>query len=243
MGKERSRAPALNRGMRILEILADARTPRTLSQIARELSISTSSIQRVVGELLAEGYISRTPTNGYYLTDRLYHLAQEGPRAQTLAYYALEPMREYVAETTESVHVSIGTADRFVVVGQVDSTDLVRIAIRQGSYPLTQHPSGQVLLAFEAPQCWLSATEMAGIALDLEGVRRQGWAFGASLRRQGVYHLAVPIVTERGSTYGALATSFALPLGEVTAEGYRDQLLPALSRAAERIGLKNPEAD
>lgn len=239
VSQPKSHAPALDRGMRILEELAQVHEPVTMTWIAKQLQLSVSSIQRILGELLRQGYVGKTSTNGYYLTDRIYKLAAARESEESLLSHSVVAMHSFVRRTSEGVHLSIARAGQFVVIGQVHSTDLIRISIREGSYPILDYPSGWVLWAFRAKEAWIADEVPEETSTIVEEVKANGYGFTESKVRSSIYHLAVPIIGTYGTAVGALATSFAMRRQNFTdIYQLKDYLLRELQASAGSIEAK-----
>ncbi len=234
--KKKTTAPALDKGIRILETLAQTHEPMTMTQIASELDLTVSSIQRILGELVEQGYVGRTGTNGYYLTDRFFKLAAARDTEESLLYHSMEAMHGYVMQTTESVHLSIARAGQFVVIGQVNGINIVRVSIREGSYPLAGFPSGWTLLAYGAEEALLDESLSVEGQRRIEEARERGFAFAESDSCSGIFHLSVPVCSAEKRAVGALGSTFALHRkGQRAAEEQKEELLPALLKAAGQI--------
>lgn len=235
-GKKQSRAPAIDKGMHILEALAAVHEPITMTGLAKQLGVSVSSIQRILAVLVEQGYVGKTGTNGYYLTDRIYRLAAARESEESLLYHSMEAMHGFVHRTSESIHLSIARAGQFVIIGQVNGTDLVRISIREGSYPLLDYPSGWVLLAFQAKEAWVSGEIPPEIRSAVEEVRNKGYGCIESRIKSSIYHLSVPVIGSYGTAVGALATTFAMRKEELTdADELTGYLVRHLQHAAAQI--------
>ena len=73
----RYKAPALEKGLDILELLATTSTPMTLTQIVNQLDRSHGELFRMVQVLEFRGYIEQEgPSEGYVLTDKLFSLEE-----------------------------------------------------------------------------------------------------------------------------------------------------------------------
>ncbi len=232
MEKPSYTAPALQRGLQILEYLADTREPQKLSAISAVLGLSVSSIQRMVNQLKQEGYILRTPNGGYYLSNKLYRVAHDHESEGSLLQAAMPAMHDFVLRTGESIHLSVAVIDQFVVIGQLAGTQLIRITIRPGSYPIDQFPSGQVMLVFKAHGTDLYQLEE--LPRDTRNfIAENRYAYDQSQCAHGIYHLAVPILLENGHCTGALATSFVLPADDDPSTPRRlEELVSSLHAAA-----------
>ena len=225
-------APALQRGLQILEFLADIREPQKLSAIAAALDLPVSSIQRMIKQLNQEGYILRTPNGSYYLSNKLYQIAHDHESEGTLLQAAMPGMHDFVLKTGESIHLSVAVVDQFVVIGQLDGSELIRITIRPGSYPIEKFPSGQLLLVFKA-RGTVSHTlnELPKSTRDF--IITHKYSYSQSHTSRGIYHLAVPIILSNLRCVGAIGTSFALPINDSPSELKRlHELIPFLQQAA-----------
>src|ERR1051325_11853284 len=93
--ERRYRAPALEKGLDILELLAAAPSPLTFTAIVNRLGRSHGELFRMVQVLQFRGYLDQDPSDdGYFLTDRLFSLGMKQPRTQSLVEVALPVMRQ-----------------------------------------------------------------------------------------------------------------------------------------------------
>ncbi|MBV8402053.1 MAG: helix-turn-helix domain-containing protein, partial [Acetobacteraceae bacterium] len=79
----RYRAPALEKGLDILELLARESSPMPISAIGQRLGRSTNELFRMMQVLQYRGYIRQEAGGGYGLTDQLFSLGMEQPRTRT----------------------------------------------------------------------------------------------------------------------------------------------------------------
>ncbi|MBN9271372.1 MAG: helix-turn-helix domain-containing protein, partial [Mesorhizobium sp.] len=78
-------APALEKGLDILELLANAGQAMGTRQIAEELGRSKNEIFRMVHVLLARGYLQRDEGGeGLMLSNKLFGLGMQTARARDL---------------------------------------------------------------------------------------------------------------------------------------------------------------
>jgi DNA-binding IclR family transcriptional regulator len=91
-------APALEKGLDILELLAREEHPLTTRQIADALGRSKNEIFRMVHVLLARGYLQRGDVNDeLLLSNKLFGLGMQTTRARDLVSVAA-PIVERFAE-------------------------------------------------------------------------------------------------------------------------------------------------
>src|SRR5215467_3780035 len=96
--ERRYRAPALEKGLDILELMAQRGAPMTLSQISVALDRSVSELFRMVQALEYKGYIETSASgDGYTLTNKLFALGMAQAPTKTLVEAALPVMRELSA--------------------------------------------------------------------------------------------------------------------------------------------------
>ena len=73
---ERYRAPALDKGLDILELLAGVDGGLTQAEIAKKLDRSPNEFYRMLDRLVRRGYVTRLDGDRYSLTLKLFGLAQ-----------------------------------------------------------------------------------------------------------------------------------------------------------------------
>ena len=147
----RYRAPALEKGIDILELLATEARPMTLTAIVNRLDRSHGELFRMVQVLEFRGYIEQDPSNeGYRLTDRLFSLGMQQPRTRNLIEAALPVMRQLASSVGQSCHLALHTQGEMVVVARMESSEQLGFSVRVGyRRPLVQAASGVVLYAFQ----------------------------------------------------------------------------------------------
>jgi DNA-binding IclR family transcriptional regulator len=150
----RYRAPALEKGLDILELLSDR--PEGLSQtdIARTLDRSVGEIFRMLNCLVERGYLAiQRPGDRYILTLKLFELSHKNPPINRMLDQALPLMKELTHEVHQSCHLAVVEAGHGVVVAQVDNPGHIGFAVRVGSVMnLAISASGRVLLAFQSDE-------------------------------------------------------------------------------------------
>jgi len=145
------RAPALEKGLDVLELLAARRQPLNLSQISAALDRSISELFRMVQVLEFRGYVVTDPTGeGLVLTNKLFALGMTRAPAKDLLEAALPRMRQLSAAIGQSAHMAVASADQMVVVARVEAPGDLGFSVRVGyRRPLVQATSGLVLYAFQ----------------------------------------------------------------------------------------------
>jgi len=219
-----SKVPALDKGLKIIELLLGAGEPLTLSLIAESLGYKVSEIQRMVEYLAGEGYLSRGAAGGYSPGSRSYDMADRS-REAVLVAKAEGPMRRYARERSASVHLCMLVESMLHVVFGVEGGEMVRVSVKPGLYDAAHTVSGRLLLAYRRP-------ELAGA--EAAAARERGWSFGEVECAKGVFVVAVPLPLGRESCAAVLASPYLLKKAGEAAP--RLDLVEALSAAAAEIG-------
>ncbi|MEO8907332.1 MAG: IclR family transcriptional regulator [Microbacteriaceae bacterium] len=225
--------PALEKGLDVLELLANTATPIAQSAIAAHLGRSTGEIFRVLQTLENRSYISRDADSGLYLlTTRLLDLAGRQPALRGLILRAAGPMSELASRTEQSCNLAVLDGAQVRVVAQQESPADFGFRVRVGAaFPLGTTATGAVLLAFaatdqrEALRAELARQGEKLRALDdrLERIRSQGFAREEDARQAGIIDLSYPVFGADGTAVAALtvpyvATSYSTRDADAVAE-------------------------
>lgn len=141
--------PALEKGLAVLELLARASEPLSLSQISDMMANSTSQLFRTMNCLVESGFVIRDEFHGKFsLSLKLFELANRQSPLKHLLGVANLPMQELARTIHESCHISIIQHGQLLVVGQAESPEKVQISVSVGTtFPLVSTVSGRLLLA------------------------------------------------------------------------------------------------
>jgi len=244
--------PALDKGLDVLEALAAASSPQTLTDLSRTLNRSSSVLFRILDAIEKRAYIARDPISGaYHLTLKLYELAHTHSPVDHLLKAAALPMRELADTTHESCHVAVLAFGKLVVIAQELSPDRVRVSVEVGSQaPPLRTVSGRLLVAFLDPgaqQAFLdsdpdyaamSRAKKDALREELAKIRGDGFTMARSESTLGTDLAAVVGNPEMGAI-----ASLAIPgLAGGRNQGKERELLVPLRATAGRItaalGLK-----
>jgi DNA-binding IclR family transcriptional regulator len=138
---ERYRAPALDKGLDILELLASVDGGLTQIEIAKALGRSANENYRMLDRLVRRGYVLRNEADRYELTLKLFGLAHLHRPIRRLVAQATPLMRELAQRTQQSNHLAVYDPDD----GDIPDDLEERLAqIRQRGYEVmpSQQTSG-----------------------------------------------------------------------------------------------------
>ncbi|USI74832.1 IclR family transcriptional regulator [Sphingomonas morindae] len=241
------RAPALLKGLEILELLARAPQPMPTSDISAALGRSVSELFRMLQVLEETGYISRSG-EGYRITNRLFSLGMAQPPVRDLLGQALPEMRALASATQQSCHLAVASGAEIAVVATVEAPGLLGFAVRMGyRRPLIQSASGHILLAFQSAAVraeMLRETRAARLAFDagaldaqLAAIRAAGYVTMASPMLTAITDVSAPVLAD-GAAVAALTMPFVTgAAARLPQDEARDVLLATTARLSAALDL------
>lgn len=202
----RYRAPALEKGLDILELLASEAQPMAVSAIVQRLGRSTGELFRMIQVLEYRGFIEHVrASEGYRLTGKLFALGLDQPPVKSLIEIALPVMRQLSRNIGQSCHIAVQSEGRIVVVARIESSEQMGFSVRVGytrSLPLTV--SGTLLYAFQTEtirtqweRLWeppLKKPELLLFRKRADEVRVRGFERAPSRFVAGITDLSAPIM-------------------------------------------------
>ena len=141
-------APALEKGLDILEFLSQEGIPMSQGDIANGINRTSSEIYRMLVCLEDRGYIKRGSNSGKYgLSLKMYSLSHRHTPFDELKKVAHYPMQNLSAVTKNSCHLSIMDNNQLLVISQIRSPQAVSLSSDEGShFRLSKTTSGKTLL-------------------------------------------------------------------------------------------------
>lgn len=140
-------AQTLDRGLRLLHLVADAPGGLTVTEAAARLGVGRTVVYRLVGALTEHGMVRRDGGGRLRLGAGVLHLAR---RAQPLlAEGALPALRRLAEQTGATAHLTVVEGDEGVALAVVEpSWTAYHVAYRAGSrHPLDRGAAGRAILA------------------------------------------------------------------------------------------------
>jgi len=215
------RSNSLLRGLSILECFSSDHPELTLSEIAEQLSITSSAAYRFVVTLEREGYLIKRKTS-YRLAPRVMDLGYRYLASQDIYDIARIPADELRSETGFTVHVSVleGTeivyvyralSDRSMVSNVPVGSRLPAFSTTMGRVLLSDLPEEDLDRRFEgyvfermSPHAPSSLDELKPI---LKADRERGYVAQSSHLATGTFSIAAPLVSRYGRYLGAINLS------------------------------------
>ena len=237
-------APALDKGLDILELFASEAKGLTTSEVARRLGRTVGEIFRMLVCLEERGYISQAGER-FQLTLKLFELAHTHHPLERLVLEA-RPLLEQVAhKTRQSCHLAMLSNGEVVVVAQVDAPASAGFALKLGArIDLLNTASGHLILAFQQSAMrtraiaeWTTRTSRS-LPADLEEhlarIRHRGYEEMASYQVEGVMNIAFPVLNQHGDAIAALSVPF---LPRIDDRIHASQVKSALRSASHALSI------
>jgi DNA-binding IclR family transcriptional regulator len=252
---EKYRAPALDKGLDILELLAGTDEGLSQAEIAKALERTPNEIYRMLDRLVRRAYVRRTVGDRYEITLKLFELAHARPPMHRLVSQAMPVLRRFAREAEQACHLVVYDRNILVVVAQVDSPGYWNVSIRVGSrISMTNTGSGHVFLAFASKEEQALMLDEPGakarekltpqLGSRLKVVKAQGFETMPSLQVSGVTNLSVPVFGPLGTVIAALTCPYTERLDRKDAPAI-NAALKLLMAAAQEISQRqqNPSYD
>lgn len=248
---DRYRAPALDKGLDILELLAETEDGLSQAEISKALGRSPNEIYRMLDRLVRRDYVRRTPEDRYELTLKLFELAHLRPPLSRLVSQAMPVLRHFALKSEQAVHLVIQDRNVLVVVAQVDGPGYWNVAVRVGSrIGFVNTGSGHVFLAFASPEerrLMLEEQDLGtrekmpkGLEARLDKVREQGFENMPSQQVSSVSNLSAPIFGPLGSVIAAVTCPYTQRLDKPDAPD-TNAVLEMLVAAGKEISQRTAE--
>lgn len=210
----------LSRCFAILDCFGPDSAELTLSMIAQRSGLPTSTVHRLLGEIVEWGGLVRdSETGSYTVGRRLWRLGSAAPQERHIRDAALPHMEDLLEATQQIVHLAVlhdGQAlylEKLAVRGAPDVTTGV------GRYlPLHATGPGRVIAAFRSPefiedmlrdrlQALTTSTITAAddVRRSLAEIRQTGYCFSRDEVINGVSSVAAPIRDHTGEVCAAIS--------------------------------------
>jgi DNA-binding IclR family transcriptional regulator len=245
---QRYTAPALEKGLDILELLSTEEQGLMQTEIARRLQRSVSEIFRMLVVLEDRGYVMQEPeSDRYVLTTLLFEVAHRTPMIKRLTTSAAPVMQRLAREVNQSCHLAMISGDSVIVIGQVDSPGNNIMSVRLGAkIDLWRASSGRVILAHQSETALSEALDRVPlpegkmpetIREELAAIRQTGHEVMDSFVARGIVNISAPVINHSGSAIAALTIPYLQRYGEVIPfDTCRDALLRAAALISRNLG-------
>ncbi len=246
-------APALEKGLDLLETLAGVPDGLSQKQLAERVGRSVSEIFRMLVVLERRGYVTRDPKTGEYtLTLKLFRIASQFPPTERLLQAALPVMEDLARRVTLSCHLSVLHGEQFMVIARIEPQWLMGWSVKLGAvFPLTQqYASAKVLAAFQLDARRQELVEdiakydrvsVKKVMAALDKVSSEGGNFDNDEGYSNILAFSCPVLEASGRAVAALTVPLLRleKIGASEAIAITKDLRSAAEAISEKIGASS----
>lgn len=241
-------APALEKGLDILETLCHSEQPLSQKDIAQRLGRSVGEIYRMISCLVNRNYVALVDENTYSITTKLFELSHINPPTHRLLFEATPIMQRLAGELDQSCHLTVYGQGKQVVLCKVDTPSGMGFAVRAGAeLDVLISASGRVLLAFQDDETRKLRIEESiqrrpeqadpQFHSVLDKIRVAGYESIPSVQVRGLWAVAFPILDTQGRAIAALTVPYAERLDQNQRKSI-PEVTEALGTAARTLSAR-----
>jgi DNA-binding IclR family transcriptional regulator len=241
-------APALEKGLDILETLCHSEQPLSQKDLAQRMGRSVGEIYRMITCLVSRNYVTLVDENTYGLTTKLFELAHVNPPTHRLLFEATPIMQRLAGELDQSCHLTIYGQGKQVVLAKIDTPSGMGFAVRAGAeLDVIISSSGRVLLAFQdeetrklrIEESLQRRPEHADPQIDsiLDKIRVAGYESSPSVQVRGLWAVSYPILDTQGRAIAALTVPYAERIDQMQRKSI-PEVTEALGTAARTLSAR-----
>lgn len=256
---KRMRPPAplthqsLERGLRILEIIASTGSLTSLAEVARRTGLHRSTTYHLLRTLVELGYLRQDlQSRGYEIAAKLFHLTGRTWTPEQLGGVSEPLLAEVTQQTGEGASVAVYRNGDVIIVAKRDPDEPVRVVQNVGAQrPIHATAVGKAIVAFLPHSEMDSVVDRlrferftprtiltrAAFETELRRVRAAGCAIDDEEHVEGIRCIAAPVFSYTGQVVASLCS--VGPKSRMTRQRLRELRQPLLAAAAdlsERLG-------
>jgi IclR family acetate operon transcriptional repressor len=214
---------SLDRGLVILEAVANSADPMSLNELTDLVGIDRSSVFRLAFTLKRRGFLAYpTGRKDFILGPALWRLSHRYDWGTMLIRVSQEYLKELVRRTNETVHLAIREGKNALFIDHASANHVIAVSGQTGEMvPLHCTAHGKALLAgldrdelrriFGNAPLVVHTKQTIGTISDLVRVcteiQEQGFATDDAEYREGLRCVAAPIRAQRGMIVGSIGIS------------------------------------
>lgn len=231
-------APALEKGLDILEMLCESDHPISQKEIAQRVGRSVGEIYRMLSCLVSRNYVTQVE-DSYSITTKMFELSHINPPTHRLLFEAAPIMQRMAKDLDQACHLTVYSQGKQVVLAKVDTPSGMGFSVRAGAeLDVLVSASGRVLLAFQDEETRKLRIDEAlqrrpeqtdpQIEVILDSIRTVGYESIPSVQVRGLYAVSFPILDTQGHAMAALTIPYS--------ERMDNQLRKSIPEVTEALG-------
>lgn len=246
---------SITKAVNVINLLADADTPMSLTEMSNELGIAKSTLHAIVATLLEEEYLAQdSDTNKYELGFRLFEIGSQFSRKLNISRIAMPYMQNLAKKTNETIHLAVLSDNEVLYVNKEESSVSIRIVTETGlKLPVHCTGVGKALISGHttdelekvAQEKGLkkytdsTITDLKKLQKEISKVKGQGFAVDEQEFMVGLRCIAIPIYNHSGKVVCALSISG--PVARMMGDSFEDKkkrLMHAAAKISQEMGYR-----
>jgi len=248
----KNRLSSVANAARVLKSFSAKNPTWGVSELAKHLSLSTSSVHRLLSTLSDEGVLEQDAETGRYrLGLSVFDMAAAMPKQRTLHEAVLVSMTELRSRTGETVQVGVLDGREVVYVERLDSPNTLRVFTQLGRRAGAHRTSsGKAILAHMPRrrldqllsgwaldrQTEFTITDQQNLREELTAIRRRGYAENRQESELGVVSVAAPIREGSGEVVAALSLAGPVERMEENRQLYTEAVVVLARTVSSQMG-------
>lgn len=237
-------APALDKGLDILEALCKCENGLTQQEIATRLNRKLGEIYRMLNCLVARNYVANH-NNTYSITSKLFQLSHFHPPTYRLVTEAIPIMEELSREISFPCDLRVYNKGVQTVIASIQPPDGLGFMTRVGSeISVAPSASGLVLVAFQDPVIMemriyeslpdKSVIEIRNFRKALKEVDDKGFASIKSKQYAGLHAISFPIIDVNRNAIAAMTVPMLARI-DGTKQAAQNKVIEKLKKSAANL--------
>ncbi|GGG14441.1 IclR family transcriptional regulator [Rhizobium wenxiniae] len=242
-------APALEKGLDILEVLSNSEVALTQKELSVLLGRSVNEFYRMLTCLVRREYVS-SYQDKFSVTTKMFRLSQIHPPMRRLLTEAMPMMQDLARQVNFSCDLRVYNQGSQTVIASVEAPSGIGFAVRVGSeISVGPTASGRVLIGFQAPEVMelrireslanSSAAEMKAFRRDVHEAAVKGFASIDSHQYAGVHAVSFPVLDNNRHAIAAVTVPMLPRVDgqpQLSQREVEQIMRQCVSRLSERVG-------
>ena len=241
---------SLARGLSVVRAFESGAVPLSIAEAARLTGMSRAAARRCLHTLSVLGYAVPSGA-GFELTPAVLSLGRTYLDSNAIARVAQPVLERISAQVHESSSLAVIDGDEIIYVARAATQRILSISISVGTrLPAASTSMGRAILAFSAPgfvdgflarvrltrHTPKTIVDRTAMRVELERIRRQGYALVDQELELGLRSLAVPVLRADGTPVAAI--NVGVHVGRTDVPSLKRHVLPVLQAAARELASR-----
>jgi len=238
---------SVSKTLKVLKCFTRENPVWRVSELARELNMTKSSVSRILSTLASEGFVIQDPDSRSFRIGTVVLSIGDACRSSYEVFHESRPiLKELVENVHETVQLSVLENIEVVIIESIEGKHPMRYTASVGSRsPVHCSSSGKALLGFRSDDlidrvieaglpAWTSRTitDAQAFREEMRRIRKQGYAISNEERFEGVTAIAAPVLDDKGNAIAAV--NVVGPTYRIKRENL-DRCIRHLTKAAQLI--------